>query len=222
MIRIPTADTIRTNTLLPLVALACILLGATGGQSEMSADDQEPNECRVIINYDEFNLFRYQLRWLEADLGREPNPEEVKAMLEHVVDEHAQAKVDRLVHCIFSLPWGASTAGFKTFQRAPERGWIALVPGMSGFEDSGYDFLEFLLERSHKNGMAFLAGLRMNDRHRGADKEPFYQDHPEWRLKSFRAMDYKYEGVRNAMLAFSALSSVQARTRNAPAICSGQ
>jgi hypothetical protein len=65
--------------------------------------------------------------------------------------------------------------------------------------------VQFLLERSHKNGMQFLAGLRMNDRHPKSDKQPFFLEHPEWRLgPGFRgAVDYKHEGVRDAVLAFT-------------------
>ena len=170
-----------------------------------AAQENTPEPCRIIINYDEFNLFRYQLRWLKAKLDREPTPQETQELLEYIVDQHAAAKVDRLVHCIFSLPWGTVTDGFETFERAPNLGWIGLVPGMTGFEESGHDFLQFVLERSQNQGMQFLAGLRMNDRHPGAGETPFYQKHPEWHLgkKYPGAVDYKHEGVRNTMLAFA-------------------
>jgi len=185
--------------------LGCVLLGATVCSAESAKREGEPKQCRVILNCDEINLFRYQLRWLRAKLGRDPNTAEVKAMLEHVVDEHAKAKVDRLVQCIFSLPWGASTANFKTFNRAPDRGFLGSIPGFSGFEDDGNDVVQFLLERSRKNGMQFLAGLRMNDRHPKSDQQPFFTEHPQWHLgPGMRgAVDYKHEGVRDAVLAFT-------------------
>ena len=188
-----------------MIGMNCLWVGRSVGEVESPGKPVDSELCRIVVNYDEFNLFRYQLRWLKDHLEREPSPAEAKEMIEQIVDQHAKAGVDRLVQCIFSLPWGTSTAGFKTFNRAPNRGWLELVPGMTGFEESGYDLVEFVLERSHNNGMFFLAGLRMNDRHPNAEQQPFFKEHPEWHLgPDFRgAVDYKYEGVRNAVLAFT-------------------
>jgi hypothetical protein len=186
------------NTISMMILIFLIVLGAPG----MGLGSQDPNNWKVILNCDEFNFFRYQLRWLDLDLGREPDANETKAMLEHIVDEHANAQVDAIVHTIFSLPWGASTEGFSTFYRAPSRGWLDFVPGMPAFEDAGFDFVQFLIDLSHSNSMAFVACLRMNDRHSGATEMPFYVDNPQWRMTSYTAMDYKYAGVRNAMLDF--------------------
>ena len=187
------------------ITLMCVIQGfiAPAADAETPAANDNGEQCRVIINYDEFNLFRYQGRWLAAHLEREPTPVEVKELLEHIVDQHAEAGVDRLVHCIFSLPWGVSTDGYETFIRAPKRGWIEAVPGMAGFEDAGYEFLQFLIDRSHQKGMQFLAGLRMNDRHPNAGEQPFFKEHPEWHLGPNYpgALDYKYEGVRDTVLA---------------------
>ena len=47
--------------------------------------------------------------------------EGVKTALERIVDEHAQAKVDRIVHCGFVLPWGTVPPGLKSFDRLPEK-----------------------------------------------------------------------------------------------------
>ena len=57
-------------------------------------------------------------------------------------------------------------------------------------------------------GMQFLAGLRMNDRHPGSVESPFYRENPKWQLGygegDYRGgMDYKYEGVRDAVLGFT-------------------
>jgi hypothetical protein len=122
-----------------VIGLGCILPGANICHADTPTPNDRSGQCRVILNCDEFNLFRYQLRWLKAKLGRDPQTAEVKAMLEQIVDEHAQAKVDRLVQCLFSLPWGASPPGFETFNRAPQRGFLEGVPGMPGFEDAGHD-----------------------------------------------------------------------------------
>jgi hypothetical protein len=194
----------KVTQVMVLTTLAWALSGGAKCSAAPAEATQDGEPCRIIINYDEFNLFRYQTRWLAAHLGRDPEPQEIASLLEQIVDEHAKAKVDRLVQCLFSLPWGVSPPGFKSFPRAPQRGWFAAVPGVAGFEDAGNDLVEFVLDRSHQNGMQFLAGVRMNDRHPNAEKQPFFVEHPQWHLgKDFGgALDYKYEGVRDAMLTF--------------------
>ena len=74
---------------------------------------------------------------------------------------------------------------------------------MYGLEQAGYDLVQVLLDRAHKVGVEFVAGLRMNDRHGGSESRPFSKEHPEWQLKDLPGgMDYKYEGVRQAVLSF--------------------
>ena len=178
----------------------------------MSIQSWKPQNCRLLINWDEQSMWTgllghaQQERALEAD--------EVRAMLEQMVDEHAKAKIDVLVHCVFALPWGAVPASFQTFNRVPDD-WLysatfhqGTETGIRQFEAAGGDLIQLLLERSHRNGMQFLAGLRMNDRHPNSTSMPFYTEHPEWRLKELPGhsgypggMDYRHEGVRQAVLA---------------------
>ena len=200
-------DIIVTGVLISLIALESVLLATPRGETTISSKDQKLSSCKLISCQDGLNMWAYQLRWAQSLQEKKLEPEAVKAMIEQIVDEHAKAKVDLLVDCVFWLPWGTSNAGFKTFNRAPHRGFRTaypdIAPAMEDF-DQTYDLVKILLERSRKNGMAFLGGLRMNDRHPNSDKQSFYTDHPEWRLKSFRAMDYKHEGVRHAVLAVTA------------------
>ncbi|MEE3373307.1 MAG: family 10 glycosylhydrolase [Planctomycetota bacterium] len=74
--------------------------------------------------------------------------------------------------------------------------------------------LEIYLKECHKQGMEFIAGIRMNDRH-GHNPDLFAQltrDHPQWVLKEFKptsrgadprsreygcALDYTQQGVRD-------------------------
>ena len=143
-------------------------------------------------------MWTLQLKY--AQRARELNANEIKAFLEQIVDEHAKAKVDRVVHCVISIPFGGIYPWYKPFGQCP-RGWLS---GLERFHEGGYDLLQTLLDRSHKDGMQFLAGFRMNDRHGGSLDQPFAKKYPEWQLKELDAgMDYKYEGVRNAVLAFT-------------------
>ena len=153
-----------------------------------------------------------------AQQERKLDAEGVKAVLQQIVDEHAKAKVDRIVHCVFSLPWGTVSPGFRSFCRIPPApsGWYMGIfhpdteTGVRQLEEAGHDLIQVLLEQSHKSGMQFLGGLRMNDRHPGSTTVPFYADHPEWQLRDLPGhsgylggMDYGCEGVRKAVLAFA-------------------
>ena len=96
--------------------------------------------------------------------GKEPQAESVKAMLEGIVDEHAKAKIDRLVHCVFALSHGTVPPGFKRFSRhyihLKYRDNILGKTGIPHLEEAGYDVIELLLDRAHEHGMEFVAGMR--------------------------------------------------------------
>ena len=171
------------------------------------SQDTTANDCRLIVSYDANGMWGLQL--CAASRDRKLEPEAVKAFLEQVVDEHANARVDRIVHSVFGLPWGTAPPGFKSFYRQPDSWWYRCDnrtdTGVKEFEAAGYDLLRVLLDRARKNGVEFVAGLRMNDRHGGTESRPICKEHPEWTLKAFPGgLDYKYEGVRQAVLAFVA------------------
>ena len=77
--------------------------------------------------------------------------------------------------------------------------------------DAGVQPLQVLLDQSHKRGMAFVAGFRMNDNHGRAhfpDRAEFVDSHPEWWLPDTREegpnrdlyegrlLDFTFDGVR--------------------------
>ena len=167
---------------LRLTSLLLVILG-TSLASNGSAN-AEP--CRLIVNWDEINMWLYQVRWAQALSEETLTPEEVKRLIEGIVDEHARAQVDRLAVCVCSFPWGSNTAGFTSINRATQRGWMTtyaeIAPAMIGFDDN-YDVNKVVLGRAQQHGMQFVACLRMNDRHPKSNETPFYRDHPEWRLR---------------------------------------
>ena len=75
--------------------------------------------------------------------------------------------------------------------------------------DAGVQPLQVLLEHSHRRGMAFHAGFRMNDTHAGAhfsERADFVESHPEWQLKDTREgigylegfpLDFTFDEVRD-------------------------
>ncbi len=155
-------------------------------------------ECRIIVNWDEINMWSSHVKNQRHDRGLDAK--ETKAVLEEIVDEHARAKVDRIVHCVISIPWGGIYPWYEPFGECP-RDWLS---GLERFHEAGHDLVQTLLDRSRQNGMQFLAGLRMNDRHGGVVEQPFPKANPELMAKDFGAVDYKHEEVRQAVLAFTA------------------
>ncbi|MBM3804701.1 MAG: hypothetical protein FJW26_20595, partial [Acidimicrobiia bacterium] len=149
---------------------------------EASKAKDAARDCRLMFSWDQMEMWRLQLAY--AHRGKTPEPGAVKTMLEQIVDEHAKARVDRIVHCFFALPRGTVPPGLRSFYRDP----IAFSPyqetdsGARQLENAGYDFAQILLDRSRQKGMEFLGGLRMNDRHGDAGKTEFGKAHPEWVL----------------------------------------
>ena len=174
------------------------LAGKHPDEKEENRDMSADKECRIIINWDEINMWSSHVKNQRLDRGLDAK--ETKAVLEQIVDEHARAKIDRIVHCVISIPWGGIYPWYEPFGECP-RDWMS---GLERFHKAGHDLVQTLLDRSHRNGMEFLAGLRMNDRHGGVLEQPFLKANPELMAKDFDAADYKHEEVRQAVLAFTA------------------
>ena len=178
----------------------CMILAA----DELAADEprvRSAGECRLMINWDQSSMCGLQLT--RAHRNRKPTAESVKAMIEQIVDEHAHAKIDRIVHCVFALPRGTVPGGFESFYRdqISERLFEDTPLGFETLEHGGFDRIQVTLDRARQSGMEFLGGFRMNDRHNHTS--PFHAAHPEWQLPEFAGgMDYKHAGVRDVVLKF--------------------
>lgn len=160
-----------------------------------------PADCRLMINWDQRNIFALQLTYVHRH--QEPEAEAVKTMIEQIIDEHARAKIDRIVQCVFALPKGTVPAGFQSFERdvMSEKLYEDVPCGLETLEAAGYDLVQVLLDRSRENGVEFLGGLRMNDRHSLTTN--FHAAHPEWQLPEYAGgMDYSHAGVRDTVLNF--------------------
>lgn len=192
----------RTVVWLLAIALGCMFFSVTKSEVVLSAENLQSEECRLIINYDTQNMWNETLYF--AQQGGKLDAEGVKAALEQIVDEHAKAKIDRLVHSVFVLPYGTLTRNFKSFNRLPDYGYSTLFhpggeTGLRELEEAGYDVIQVLLDRSHKDGLEFMGSMRMNC---GRASLPFELEHPEWMAP--HGPDYKHEGVRKAVLAVAA------------------
>lgn len=121
----------------------------------------------------------------------------IKQALETIIDEHAKARFDIFVQCVFAR-FETQRPDFTTAQ-----GRVDLEEnGVTRLIEAGDDLVEIMRVRCRERGMTFLAGLRMNDRH-GTNTflEQMFEAHPEWRLMG-SGINYKYEGAREAFLAF--------------------
>jgi hypothetical protein len=91
---------------------------------------------------------------------------------------------------------------FQYDQREQHRRFLPLF-------EAGTQPLQVLLEHSHKRGMAFTAGFRMNDTHGGEHfpvRANFVESHPEWQLQDDRdgggynegfPLDFTFDEVRD-------------------------
>ena len=186
---------------------------------------QKKDSYKVIVNWDEGNMYCFLPVRAAADKDG-IDAQTIKTMLEDIVDEHAKAKVDVLVHQVVSgfmsvmpyprlhKPSGGGSHIPATVDEhhywCEELGtyWIT---GFRALAEAGLDILEIIRERCRKHNIAFIVGFRANDRHAGSGTEQrFYprvqqmqKEHPEWMLKEFPGgVDYKYEGVRDAIFDF--------------------
>ncbi len=170
---------------------------------------------RIIPNYDPHAIWAPVLKRAHQQ-GSDGSV--LAGLVEEVVDEHARAGIDTISQCIFE--------GFRTPQLvcatadpydAGDHKIIetsaTLIEMLRKVESSGRNLVQILVERCHARSMKLLAGLRMNDRHAGSGQcwdlwprvQRMIDDHPEWELTEFRGgLDYKHDGVREAVLAFIA------------------
>ena len=179
------------------------------------------DKFQIVINWDPSSM--WHAIFTAAD-KQDPDSKEIQSMLESIVDEHGRAGVDTLVHCVWAgfqtLMMSCQTSDsydapyeppydsgkHEVFVRHAEHGTF-----LAKIASGGTDFIDILLQQCRRNGMRFVAGLRMNDRHAGSGQCPLLYPHvqkmvdanPEWHLKEFPGgLNYKYDGVRDAVLSF--------------------
>jgi len=149
-----------------MIAVGVILLSAMRGGLTLSAEPNESKDCRLIINWDAANMWNPLLCYAQRE--HKLDAEGVKTALERIVDEHAQAKVDRIVHCGFVLPWGTVPPGLKSFDRLPEKTVESNLckglfdpdteTGIRQLEEAGYDFFRCFLSSHTKRVCSSWSG----------------------------------------------------------------
>ncbi len=151
-------------------------------------------EKHVLINWDggslELGLLGHRV---EKDVAG------IQRLLEDAVDEHARAGVDSYVQVVFAN----FRANLPSSDVLPTTRWGFSAEWQEKLKAADVDLMRVIMDRCRERGIAFLACLRMNDRHGHAVKAEFWKEHPQWRLEDYRGgLDYKHEGVRAKLLAF--------------------
>jgi len=173
---------------------------------------------RLLTYYDEMGLQRPAVPLV----GEMPNDAEAwKRAVETLVHVHAGAGVDAIVKVVWSrfthqlLP-SVTKAAYPVYEPRPEtdehvEAHVRLAAFTKAMHEAGHDMVAIMIEQAHRDGLAFIAGLRMNDRHPIAIKETTWLERPEWHLKLGQegaywegGFDYSKEGVREGVLAFVA------------------
>ena len=133
-------------------------------------------------------------------------PDELRRWVDMLADSGVDIMQQDAYHKGCTIYWRSDQ-----FQYDPRRQHRRFLPML----DAGIQPLEVLLDQSHKRGMAFVAGFRMNDNHGRAhfpDRAEFVESHPEWWLPEHREpgpnrdlwegriLDYTFDGVREFVI----------------------
>ena len=132
-----------------------------------------------------------------------PDPAEVDD-LHRLVDMVADSGVDSFQQDVYNkgctVYWRSDE--FQYDQREQHRRFLPML-------EAGTQPLQVLLEHSHRRGMTFTTGFRMNDTHGGEHfsvRADFVESHPEWHLHDDRAgdgynvgfpLDFTFDEVRD-------------------------
>ena len=189
----------------PLVMCAILLLAvsaAAGAESERPA--YEPRgQRRLIACYDGWGPYR-PVNPTHNKLA-EPLTHDIEAWtkaIQTMVHVHKLVGVDTIVDCVFerfshNLPPGATTIGEHSYDA------MAAQKPLKKLHDAGVDFFKVALEQAHRDGLTYLAGFRMNDRHGVAQQGKVYRENPQWHLEGFPGgFDFSKQPVRDAHLTF--------------------
>ncbi len=180
------------------------MLSALKANAEPTAMKYSPRgERRLIVYHDiaqGWTATNPAKNTIAADYLKDP--ESWKKSVQEVVRAHAEAGVDTIVKCVF-VRFSTNMAPGVSQVTEPVYNQVHWTHPLKDMNEAGQDLVQIYLDEAHKQGMAFIAGLRMNDRHGEAIKGKVYKAHPEWHAEGIpRGLDYAHQGVRDMMATF--------------------
>ncbi len=132
-----------------------------------------------------------------------PDPvavDDLKRLVDMIADSGADSFQQDVYNKGCTVYWRSDE--FQYDQRQQHRRFLPML-------EAGTQPLQVLLEHSHRRGMAFTAGFRMNDTHGGEHfpvRADFVESHPEWQLQDDRdgagynegfPLDFTFDEVRD-------------------------
>jgi len=194
--------------LVPTVGVGLLFVGFAVRTSQAERDAASPRyqprgERRLVMYYDPQGLWYPTLSTMNpASKAWQDDPASWKTGVETIVDAHADAGVDTIVHCIFSR-FSTNVAPDVSKVAEPIYDQVPYTEPLKRYHEAGYDLMQILVDRAHERGLTLMAGMRMNDRHGAATRAKLYLEHPEWHAQGVpRGLDYAHEGLRNKVLTF--------------------
>ncbi len=196
-----------------LIPGGCGAVAEKKGEATSSAAYRPRGERRIVMYHDPQGLWYPVLgsnnpvaeKWLK-------DPENWKKALETIVHAYAEAKIDTISHAVFSR-FETNIRPGVTRVAQPIYEQVHYTRPLEAMEKAGVDMLQIMLNQAHKDGLTFIAAMRMNDRHGHAyqtlvsdgfeHRARMYYDHPEWHLKAAPGgFDYSKQGLRDKVLQF--------------------
>ena len=183
-------------------------------QSSADYSAGDDGQRLLIVSHDQQALFVPAFVIAEE---QQLNGQQLERLIRETVDVHVNAKVDIISLCFFArystgMPHSRTAQTWKpTPDLFPRPANDHLYHALEKLGDR--DRMQIVVDQCHRRGIQCIANLRMNDRHRvTAYVKKLYRRHPEWRLKSpagafserLGALNFKYSGVREHLLAFTA------------------
>ncbi len=183
---------------------------------QSSADYAAGNDGQrlLLVSHDQQALFVPAFVIAEE---QQLNGQQLERLIRETVDVHVNAKVDIISLCFFArystgMPHSRTAQTWKpTPDLFPRPANDHLYHALEKLGDR--DRMQIVVDQCRRRGIQCIASLRMNDRHRITEYvKELYRRHPEWRLESPTgafserqgALNFKYRGVREHLLAFTA------------------
>ncbi len=182
---------------------SCNVGDLRAGQESKMTSYAPRGERRLIVCHDPAQAWASTIpakNEIAADWLKDP--ESWKTSVQTIMRAHAEAGVDTFVHCLF-VWFATNTAPGVSKVDEPIYNVIPFMDCLKDMNEAGHDLVRIFLDQAHEEGMTFIAGLRMNDRHGAAANARVYREHPQWHAQGVpRGLDYAHQGFRDMMVTY--------------------
>ena len=185
---------------------ACFAEGLLLNAAHASTDTTSPGftprgDQRLIVCHDPAQGWAAANPALNEIAGETlKSPEAWKQAVQDIVRAHADAGVDTIVHNLF-IYFATNMAPDVSDITEPIYNLVPQLQPLETMHEAGLDLVNIMLDQSHTEGMTFIAGFRMNDRHGAAAEARMFVDNPQWHARGVaRGLDYAHQEVRDRLV----------------------